>query len=185
MTIDRLGENRVLIILNNKDMNDFSINFDTLSLNDTHSRKILMRIMQVACFKSGIEIKNRRVVLESVAFEETCYLLVTVERKQSHYRDKSTESKTSVCYKFGSSGNFLDAVEKLYQLKTCCNHNSAYQYNGEYYIIFDYPTIPRSLLRVLSEYGTRVTKRYFALLVKEHGKAICKVNAILQIGMYL
>ena len=54
MTVNRLSDNRVLIILCGKDMEEFSLKYDTMDLEDLHSRKILMRLMQVACRKSGI-----------------------------------------------------------------------------------------------------------------------------------
>lgn len=185
MTVDKLTENRILIILSNKDMEDFSLSYDTLNLEDTHSRKILMRIMHLACFKSGVEIKNKRVFIESISLDDTCYLLITVENKDHTYNLKSSAHSSSICYKLGSSSNFLDAIEKLYQQKICCNRNSAYEYKGEYYIIFDYSSLPKNLMRILSEYGSRVSKNLSHVKIREYGKPICKNNAILQIGIHL
>ena len=56
MTIDRIKSNKILITLGNEDMRDFSLDYDTLSLYDSHCLKIIMRILQVACFKTDIEI---------------------------------------------------------------------------------------------------------------------------------
>lgn len=51
MTIDKIKSNKILITLCDEDMRDFSLDYDTLSLYDNHSRKILMRILQIACLK--------------------------------------------------------------------------------------------------------------------------------------
>ncbi len=183
MTVDKIGENRVLIVLCGKDMEDFSIDFNTLSLDDLHSRKILLRILQLACMKSGIELRGRSVSLEALSLDEGCYLLVTVEKHRRTYRMK--KSGDCICYSLGASDNFLDTLEKLYRQNVCCNKNSAYIYNSEYYLIFDYPSIPRKLKRVLSEYGEKSGGKLAAAKIKENGKLLCRQNAISQIGRFL
>lgn len=184
MTVNNLGENRVLIILCEKDMKDFSLDFDRLSIDDGHSRKILLRIMNLACRKSGIETRGRSVKIEALSLEGECYLLVTVEEK--HRRTyKIKKSADCICYLLGESGNFLDTIEKLYRQNVCCNRNSAYVYGGKYYLIFDYPSIPKKIKIILSEYGQKKDGRLISARIKENGNLICKHNAILQIGRYL
>ena len=184
MTVDKLGENRVLIVLCGKDMKDFSLDFDKLSLNDIHCRKILLRIMQIACRKSGIEMQGRSISIEALSLDGGCYLLVTVNEKHRHtYRVKKTEN--CICYYLGKSDNFLDTIEKLYKQNVYCNKNSAYEYNSEYYLIFDYPSIPKKLKRVLSEYGRKDGGNITASKIKENGRLVCKHNAITQIGRFL
>ena len=184
MTIDKLADNRVLIVLCKQDMSDFSLDYAKMNFEDSHSRKMLMRILRLACMKEGIEISGKSVLLEAISFDEECYLLATINnKKQKKYRLKS--NKNSLCYHLGSSGNFLDTIEQLYRQNVCCNHNSAYMYNDEYYLIFDYPSIPQKLKRVLSEYGNKGRNSLSAARVKENGKQLCKHNAIAQIGKFL
>lgn len=184
MTIDKLTENRVLIVLCKQDMNNFSLDYSTMNFDDSHSRKMLMRILRLACIKEGIEINGKSVLLEAINFNEECYLLVTINSKrQKKYRLKN--NKNCLCYHLGNSGNFLDTIEQLYRQNVCCNHNSAYMYNDEYYLIFDYPSIPHKLRRVLSEYGSKGRNCLSAARVKENGKQLCKHNAIAQIGKFL
>lgn len=183
MTVDKLAENRVLITLCNEDMKDFSLDYSRLSLNDIHSRKILTRIMQLACFKFGIELSGKNVLIEALSLDDECYLLLTINRKYSRtYRLKKT---TCQCYRLGKSSNFLDTVEQLYRQNVCCNKNSAYVYKDEYYLIFEYPAIPHKFKRVLSEYGKRSGGNISAAIIKENGKMLCKTNAIAQIGKHL
>lgn len=184
MTVDKLADNRVLIILCDKDMEDFSLDYDTLSLDDSHSRRVLMRIMQLACIKTGIEIKGKSVLIEALSLDKECYLLLTVDEK--HRRTYRIKSNTEcLCYHLGTSGNFLDTIEKLYRQNVCCNRNSAYVYNDEYYLIFDYPSLPRKLKKVLSEYGKCSGGNLSAARIRENGKPLCKYNAIVQIGRFL
>ncbi len=184
MTVDKLSENKVLVVLYTDDMIDFSLDYNSLSLNDIHSRKILLRILQVVCMKSGIEIKDKNVRLEAMALDRECYILITFEKKhRKTYRIK--KKNENVCYLLGGSKNFLNTIEKLYRQNVYCNKNSAYLYNKEYYLIFDYPAIPHKLKRVLSEYGEKQEGRTFSARVRENGKVLCKHNAIFQIGKHL
>ncbi len=111
-------------------------------------------------------------------------MLVTVNEKHRHtYRVKKTEN--CICYHLGKSDNFLDTIEKLYKQNVYCNKNSAYEYNSEYYLIFDYSSIPKKLKRVLSEYGQNDGGNIRASKIRENGRLICKHNAITQIGRFL
>lgn len=184
MTVDKLAENTVLIILCDKDMQDFSLDYNSLSLNDLHSRKILMRIMRLACFKTGIEISGKSILLEALSLEKECYLIVTVDEKRRRtYKIKN--GADSLCYNLGSSGNFLDAVEMLYRQNVCCNKNSAYVCNNEYFLLFDYPALPKKLKTVLSEYARPAGGSIAAAGIRENGKPLCINNAIARIGKYL
>ncbi len=184
MTVDKLAENRVLIVLCDKDMEDFALDFERLSLNEIHSRKILLRIMQLACRKTGIEITGKSVNIEALTLDDECYILVTVEEKRHRtYRLKKNDN--CVCYQLGESGNFLDAMEKLYRTNVCCNRNSAYLYENEYYLIFDYPSIPKNIRKVLSEYGQKSGGNIVSAKIRENGKVLCNHNAIAQIGQHL
>lgn len=183
MTVDRIAENRVLIILCEKEMKDFALDYSTMSLDDVNSRRILMRILRLACVKTGLELGGRSVVLEAVSFDDECYLLVTV--KEGHRKRYKIKNKESLCYHLGNSSNFLDTVEQLYKQNVCCNHNSAYEYKNEYYLIFDYPSIPSKLKRILLEFGSRSGGSLISARIKENGKQLCKTNAIARIGKYL
>lgn len=184
MTVNNLGQNKVLVILGEKDMQDFSLDFDKLSLDDKHCRKVLLRIMQIACNKSGIEMNGRSVSIEALMVDAGCYLLVTV--KDRHRRTyKIKKDYDCICYRLGNSGNFLDTIEKLYRENVYCNKNSAYEYNSEYYLIFEYPSLPVKIKRILSEYGEKFGGNIKTSKIKENGKLICKHNAIVQIGRHL
>ena len=82
MTVNRLSNDRVLITLCHKDMDDFLLDFKSMSLSDSHSRRVIMRIMQVACRRSGISVSGKSVNVEAMLFGDDCYLLVTVAKKR-------------------------------------------------------------------------------------------------------
>lgn len=184
LTVNRLSDNRILIILCEKDMRDFSLDNDKMSFADLHSRRIIMRILQMACRKTGLETRGKSVNVEALPLDEDCYILVTVSGKRGRtYRLKG--SNDCLCFFLGNATNFLDAIDALCRQNVCCNKNSAYEWQGSYYLVFDYPSIPRKLGRILSEYAQRCTGGLFAAKIKEGGRPVCTQNAIMQIGRYL
>lgn len=181
LTVDKINHNKILITLCGEDMRNFALDYGTLSLYDSHSRRIIMRILNLACFKTGIETQNKSMFVEALPLEKGCaFLLTLVDRSRHFYRIKGTQK--SVCYRLGGSRNFLDAMEKLYRQNVCCNKNSAYLYRDSYYLIFDYPSVPKKLRLVLGEYAERCGGNIFAAKLRESGKEICRTNAITQIG---
>ena len=123
MTIDKIKSNKILITLCDEDMRDFSLDYDTLSLYDSHSRKILMRILQIACFKTDIEIKDKRMIVEALPTVDGCMLLLTVEdKKRKKYRLQN--GKKCSCYDVGrkSAGK--------------CTRNLSFKRNCHYWKMF-------------------------------------------------
>ncbi len=182
--IDRLSDNRVLVRIGESELSAYELDYESLSFDNERSKKILLDIMHRACKKSGIETVGKRVIIEAIMLDRDVYILISVEQKSRRfYRLKSPSQ--AVCYMLGESGNFLDAIEKLYRERVLCNRNSVYLYENRYYLIFDYPSVPKRLRSILSEYGQSKPDRVNAARIKETGRLICEHNAILQIGRHL
>ena len=178
LTVSKLGENRVLIVLCGKEIEEIR----GMDFEDTAARSRVIGLTRRACKSSGIDTGGKRVNIEALELEKSCYLLVTVGA-QKRYRLK--RSGSGLCYCLGESSSFLNAVEQLYRQNSCCRSNSAYKLAGKYYLVFDYPSIPKSMSRILLEYGGRLSGRLAAARIKEHAKPICERNAIELIGKAL
>ena len=61
MTIEQLDSCRVLIVLKAEDMRDFSLEYNTLSFSDAHARRILSRLLTLACSKTGMDVTNKKI----------------------------------------------------------------------------------------------------------------------------
>lgn len=182
MTVNKLGENRVLIILGEQDMNDFSLDFNNMNLDDSHSRRVLTRLTHSACKSTGIETGGKSLNIEALSLGEGCYLLVTVGSLNKTYRRKRGGS---VCYSLGGCGNLLDCLEQLYRLGTACSKSAVYEHNGEYFLVFDYPAIPKSMRVVLSEFSAKRCRPFARARLRERARVICDRNAVCKIGQYL
>ena len=184
MTVSRLGEDRVLITLCHKDMDDFLLDFISMSMSDNHSRRVIMRIMQVACRRSGISVSGKSVNVEAMLFGDDCYLLVTVAKKRRSHTYRLKSSTICACYKAGNAENMLSLIEKLYRKNVVSSKNAVFELDGDYYIIFD-GYLPLQFRGILSEFAEKKSGSIAAARVREYGNPVCPRNAVMIIGKYL
>lgn len=187
MTVDKLDRNKILITLCTKEMQDFLLDYNTISLSDINSGKVLRRLLRLACFKTETEIRNKTVFMETLPLDNGCMILLTIYEKKDCATGtyKMKKNSANKCYKFSDISCFLDAIERLNRQNICCNKSSVYLYNDEYYLIFDYPSLPKKYRILLSEYGTVCKNQTDIARIKEYGKTICSRSAVTVIGKYL
>ena len=179
MTINRLDERRVLVVLADSDMSDFALNFAEMGMDNAHSRLIILRLTKLACRKTGIDTRGKRLSVEALAVEKGCYLLVTVKRIARRYRLKRGGG---VCFSFEGCSEFLGAVEAAYRSGFMCAKNAAYVRGGVYYLLFGYPALPKALRGLLSEFGKLSGGALKCAQIREHARVICPRKAISVIG---
>lgn len=184
MTIEQINSSKVLIALCNQDMKDYRLEFDSMGFENTHSRKILSRLIKVICTKTGLSTENKKLLMEALPFENGCLILVTfmeMKPKSTKYRIK--RPREALCFTFDKTQDFLDCIALLYRENIYFPHSRAFLFNGLYYLIFDYYPVPKRAKRILSEFGKRrkCTKLLLSSL-KEAGKALCEKNAVETIG---
>ena len=182
MTVNRLDENKVLVVLGSQDMRDFSLNFEVMGMDDAQSRKIILRLMRLACQRSGIDIRGRRVGVEALMMNEDCYLLVTVKKPSRFYKLKRSSGRG---FRFADSTALMNAVEAVYRERFFSKKNSLYERGGKYYLLFEYPALPRRMQRILSEFSDKNGGSLFCAAAREQGRALCRHNAIESLGQYL
>ena len=179
MTINRLDERRVLVVLADRDMSDFALSFAEMGMDNAHSRRIILRLTKLACRKTGIDTRGKRLSVEALMMGEGCYLLVTVKGITRRYRLKRGGG---VCFRFEGCSEFLGAVEAAYRRGFMCAKNAAYVRGGVYYLLFGYPALPKALRGLLSEFGTLTGGALKCAQIREHAEVICPRKAISVIG---
>ena len=187
MKISQISHDKVLISLCNEDMKSFDLDFYNMGLSDPHSKKILSRLLSLACTSNSIQTENKKILCEALKSTDGCVLLVSLcdkEPQRKKYRIKRI--KEYPCYKFSDIDTMLTTFEKLYNTDTLYYNNSVFLYNDSYYLVFDYPVVPEKAKRILSEFAhcVRGTKTFIARLC-ESGKNISNGNAIVNIGSQL
>lgn len=157
MTVDKLGDNKLLIKLDESDMENFELDFGKMSFKNEDNQKVIIGLMRLACCRAGLDTNGKNVKIEAFLLGDECCILVTANPKKRKYRLKKSDS--GLCWKMANASDFLNAVEALYRSNICCRKSSAYEMSGNYYLVFDYFSLPKHMVRVLSEYGERQKSR--------------------------
>lgn len=184
MTIEQINSSKVLIALCNQDMEDYRLEFDSMDLENSHSRKILSRLIRVICTKTGLSTENKRLLLEALPYESGCLILVTfmeIKPKPAKYRIKKTSD--CLCFTFDNTEDFLDCTALLYRENVFFPGSKAYLFNNLYYLVFEYYPVPKRAKIILNEFGKKQKcTRLLLSSLKEAGKVLCEKNAVETIG---
>lgn len=179
MTIEQLDAHKVLISLCNEDMENFSLRFNALSFCDEHSRKVLTRLTQLACVKTGLQLNKSAVLMEALPHQSGCLLLLTILEKPSRKIYKVKRYKSFPCFVFFSAEELLSCAQSLGELEFSLHRNSLWLFENRYYLIFDYPVLHKASKGVLCEYSKEAESSAVSLSrIKESGKLLHKDSAM-------
>jgi negative regulator of genetic competence, sporulation and motility len=185
MIIEQLDRHKVLISLCNRDMEDFALSFDNMSFADPHAKKILLRLLTLACRKAGIETKNKRLVVEALPHDLGCLILMTLEAqaKTSPKVYRLKPAQTDYCFAFENSNDFFESVKMLYEADTNFIESSAIAMDGKFYLVLTAFKLAKNTMAVLREFGCQTSfSPIFKAKLFEAGALLAGKNAIKVIG---
>lgn len=187
MKISQLSNDKVLISLCDDDMKNFELRFDEMGLKDPHSKKIIYRLLTLACNSSNIKTDNKIITCEAIKSDNGCVLFVSVnDKKNSRKKYRIKRITEYPCYRFYDTEAMLTAFEKLYSADVLYYNNSAFFYKDQYYLVFDYPIVAKKAKQVLSEFAEKTKgSKIFVARLHENGRMISNGNAIVHIGSSL
>lgn len=169
MTIEQIDKGKVMIVLGSNDMKDFSLEYSTLSFNDPHSRKILSRLLTLACSKTGMNIDNKKMLVEALPHKSGCLILLTLKPKNKRrvYRVKKPDK--CMCSVFGNVDHLIDAAAALSgQLPG----SRVYLFNDKYYLIIEENIALYPLARLEEFSDCYICSKIAAAKVSEAGSEI-------------
>lgn len=179
MTIEQLDTSKVLISLCSEDMENFQLRFNDMSFCSEHSRKVLLRLMRLACSKTGMELSTGAVLMEALPHQSGCLLLVTLMEKTKRKVYKVKKFRCFPCFEFADAEEMLSCAEAFGSKGIALHRNSLWLCNGKYYLMFDYPVLSNVCRGLICEYALEIKSTVVALSrIRESGKLLCKDNAL-------
>lgn len=175
MTVEQIDSTKVLISLCNEDLTEYSLRFDTMSFNDPHSRRILNKLLTIACGKTGMkQEKDKSMLVETMPHSNGCLILLTInhkKKKRTVYKIKRNPS--GWCCRFQNAEDFLSCMEALELCGSAMYRVFAYLFGGSYFLFTEQPKIAPASAAVLSEFG-RLQKKdcLFNKRLSEGGKLL-------------
>ncbi len=186
MTIEKIDETRLVIVLCSEDMDVFSIDYNTISFVNPYSRKILRNLLSLAGSKTGIDVHKKKLVIEAMPHDDGCIFIVTVLPKENQKRKKYKIKKadTSILYTFENLDDFLTCSEILYNQGFGFFKSDLYLDNDVYSLIIKTKkAMSFKANAILSEFSNSKVKDATTIAkVEERAEIITKDFAIIFIG---
>ncbi|MCH5303573.1 MAG: adaptor protein MecA [Ruminococcus sp.] len=180
MTIEQIDSSKVMILLGCEDMKDFSLEYSTLGFSDPHSRRILSRLLKLACTKTGMSVLNKKMYVEALPHESGCLILLTLTEKSSRRVYKIKKSDKSYCCIFPDVEAMINASVALE--KFTLQSGRVYLSDNKYYLIINTMPLSLYLMSTLEEFSDAyVCSKTACARVIESGK---EIGDIKEIGAY-
>ncbi len=165
MKIIRLEQDRIKVILSERELIDMNIDIETLSPNSPELGGFLRAVMNAVRAETGFSLENGQVMVEASTYKDGIVLLLYRTKQKSRIKGvKLSGKKESTVFEFRSLddlGKLLMNTERRYILTM-----RLYRYRGNLYVALPKSSIPflmyefslkngKSALceSVLSEYG--------------------------------
>lgn len=188
MNIEQIDSSRILISLCDKDLENYSVTFENLSLSEAHSRMVLKELMYHASIKTGINLKDKKVLIEALKYEHGCILLLTVSEKSKKRKTYHVKYyNDSYIFTFNNAENFLSCIKALYHIQKDTFSSSAFLYNQNYYLVIKTASpLKAKYTNTIHEFCTNAKRgNLFNAFLLEHAKPLKLNYAIQHIGRSL
>lgn len=201
MKIEKLNENKIRIILSNKDLLEKNINFNSFMSNSAEAQDLFLDMLEEAEERVGFVTKDYKIKIEALAMADGDFVLTITRFNQKDSSDATLGQKSkkvtakrkvapldseSLVYEFNSFDDFClfsSFVAPIKELGNIAKSTQLYTYNSKYYLLFtklnhEHPYI-RNFYTLITEFGTFINHSdLFASKLHERGKLIIKNNAI-------
>lgn len=184
MTIEQIDGSKVLIILGSKDMQNFSLEYDTLTFQDPHSKKILRRLLSLACTKAELSVQNKKMVVEALPHNSGCLILLTLKPKVKRKIYTIKKLPQDICCTFETTEN-LFSFARAFSKNIILPKSSLYYYGDNYCVIMEDINHSKSFVFKTREFCDKyISSKIYSAKVKEYGEQIIAHNAIKKINEY-
>lgn len=174
MKIEQLHSDMILITLGSEDLSRMGLSFERLSVNDTTSRRALIRLLLTVCRDCGIDCRRRRFLIEALPSGSQVLLLVSMPRRNPRKVYRIKRPAHTAIYVFSCVDDMLDGIRRCTQGTT----GALYRLRDEYIFIPDSPCD----IAILCEYADIRRLSPLALSkITERASLVMKKGALSQL----
>ena len=165
-------------------MKDFSLEYDRLGFEDPHSKKILKRLLTLACNKAGLNITDKKILVEAMPQEKGCLILLTLVSEANRKIYKIKKQRKNLCYIFDDTESLISA-SKAFSNSRKCPDNSVYLWENKYAVVLENVVENTALFSKFREFSHIILKgKLHTARIKESGKLLAGKNGLEVINRY-
>jgi Negative regulator of genetic competence, sporulation and motility len=194
LIIERIDEKKLMIMLEEQDMNSLELTYDKVSWKNQKFKVLVAKLLALAKFKTGFSVDENKLSIETMPQGSGCVLIFTLSaEKDPRATDENTAlipyetiDLKSYIYKFDNIDDLLEVCEKIQKMqKTGIKSSTIFYMNNTYFVLL-YPDeliLPEAVSVLLNEYGNEVEySRIFEANLHEFGQLIHSKDAVLSLG---
>ncbi len=172
MLLKVIDKDKVKVLLENEDMTQYSISFESLNPDDISSREFLLGLLKKIYDSTGLNFLDCKVMIEVVpGMSDSCYIIITRLCKSSDdtvCENSAKADEDMYLFEMYCAENIFDIAEVFNKNRDIkISTTKMYKYRGKYYFTVDFP--PET---VSSEWFYMFIKRLTEFCVK------CRWNII-------
>lgn len=188
MIVKALDKNRVKILMEDRDIEQFGLPFEKLNYEDPYSKAFIFDLMKIAREQTGVDFQESRTMVEVVpGASRSYYILMTKlmgDGENSVEFDKAEQGETTqYIYQFESGENLLRFCTKTKDAAP----SELYYLNGFYYLVLH--VLPQRMaelggtMELIEEYGNKCLYDYVNEgILAERGELLMKSNVLQNLG---
>lgn len=201
MKFEKLTDNKIRITLNNQDLIEKNIDFNSFLSNSTETQDLFLSMLEEAEQKMGFVTKDHQIKVEALAMANGNYILTITRFKKNSENNNILQSKSrkvlakkkdfppnaeNLVYSFNTFEDFslfVKYTSKLNNFTTIAKTIILYYYNDKYYLAFTninskHPQI-KKFYTLITEFGKYENHSdLLSYKLSERGKIIFKNNAL-------
>lgn len=208
MKFEKLNDNKIRIILTNKDLNEKHIDCHSFMSNSVETQDLFLDMLEKAEEEIGFVTKDYKIRIDALAMMDGDFILTVTRMSPELEREKKETSKekapnkykikvkrksqnlqdsSDIVYRFLNFDDFYDFVSGLHSsqldLKRIATYTKLYSYDNAFYLIFKNVNFEHENIKKLSSYITEFASfvnnsNVFISKIIESGKLVMKNNAL-------
>ncbi|MBQ7034576.1 MAG: adaptor protein MecA [Clostridia bacterium] len=192
MLVKVLDENRVKILMEDQDIEQYDLPFEKLNYDDPYSRAFIYNLIEKTYDQTGLNFRDSRLIIEVVpGFSRSYYILLTKIEKEGEEKiefDKSESVETEM-YVFRLECGY-DVLQFIKQIGEFYPEKSAlYLLNDHFYLTLSFgaDAVKKEefgrYIKRLEEFGFRCRYHYAnESILKEWGMLIAGPDVVMQLN---
>ncbi len=207
MKFEKLNDNKIRIILTNKDLNENHIDYHSFMSNSVETQDLFLDMLERAEEEIGFITRDYKIRIDALAMMDGDFILTVTrmhpeerERKELSKEKTNTKCKVKVkrkiqdlqkssdlAYRFGNFDDFYDFVSGVhasqFDSRKLATHIQLYTYENAFYLILEQVNFEHKNIHRLSSYITEFASyvnspEVYISKIMESGKLILKHNAL-------
>lgn len=202
MKIEKIGKNKIKVLLNNEDFKDKNIDLKQVLSSKQDSQKLFLEILDAAERKVNFKADGYKLLIDSSIKNNNIFICTITKFRNENFSEIKANNKYNyktmhfcfsnlthpfLIYEFESLDNFFNFCDFLHNtninFKGIYKKNLLYLHNSSYYLVLENVNSCslnlKKLINILSEFAFKVINSdTIKLKLNEYSKIIIKNNAI-------